>query len=252
MSTPAQRRAQTMRAIELASNLAGIAPQPLQALALHESSGDYLAEHRLPADVRANVKAYQRERQRYAGNPFYDEAWRWSVGRGPFGQVVADNLHFIGSKRDPLALHDPTLAALAAVRRVVSLQAYRAKQGKPTNWHHVHRSWKYGNSEAANVPPAELAASDAKWARWLDEHGAAGMASENVAPWPQAGWSLVPTARDDRLTAAWRADLGELAKPKPPASSSNTGALLAFAAFGALAVIGGGAALAVGLRRGRR
>lgn len=245
-----QRKAQTLRAIELASNLAGIDPRPTQALALHESGGDYLAEHRLPADVAANERAYQREAKRYAGNPFYGDAWRWSVGRGPLGQVIADNLHFIGTKRDPLALHDPAWSALAAVRRIVALADHRAKQGKQTTWENVHRSWKWGNSEGGK-DAAATAKSDAAWREYLASHGAPGMADELVTPWPQAGWSTAPSSADDRTVRQWHADLGELDLRKAAESDGDGSGVLVVVGLSAaaLAVLGGAAAL---LLRGRR
>lgn len=228
MPTFHQRKAQTLRAIELAANLAGIDPRVLQVLALHESGGDYLSVHKLPADVRAAERSYQREAKRYASNPYYGDAWRWTVGRGPLGMVVADNLHFVGKDRDPLLLHDPAWAALAAVRRVVALHKVRAAKGKPTTWRNVHRSWKWGSSEGSS-DAAATAESDAKWLAYLERFKLGELDGEPISPWPQAGWSLAPSSADDRTVARWHADLGELAEPN---SSSAQGADSGAAAIG--------------------
>lgn len=166
-----ERSAQTYAAIDMLSRAVGVDPWGLRLLAMHESSGDYLVTHESGPDRRANVHAWQSEAKRYAQNPYYRDAARWAVGRGPYGMVVAYHLYRWSADADPLALHDPVIATVVALRLIGKIVRERARTGRKTTWADVMRLWKWGSTTPTNATPEQIAATDAGWRSYATKHG---------------------------------------------------------------------------------
>lgn len=113
----------------------------LHAIARRESGLDNEIEHRLPADAKGSLIAWQRNRERYADNPWYDQIELWDHGKGLFGMMTANHLHRWDPRAHPDVLFNPWVASVAAARLVRGCM-----RGGAQTWADVDQCWSTGRS----------------------------------------------------------------------------------------------------------
>jgi len=153
--------------------------RPLWSIAKRESAGNYMVEHKLPADAAGATKVWNRLKDStYKSNPYRDPAL-WSVGRGPWGMMTPYYVSRWDADASPLILHHPWIASVIALRTVGSI----AKSGAST-WTQVNEAWASG-----------------RWNR--DSEGARDRAQRFRARLDRDGWGHLADARPVVSDAGW-------------------------------------------------